>query len=59
MIAIRELARIGMTHRALASKFGVSHNNIGYIISYEEWNRLLRKPPADARGSKERESRGL
>jgi hypothetical protein len=44
VVAIRELARNGMTHRALGSMFGVSHTNIGEIVRRQEWRRLLRKP---------------
>jgi len=54
VVAIRELACAGMTHRALGSMFGVSHNNIGAIVRREEWRRLLIKsapgghPPLDS-----------
>lgn len=41
VIAIRELARGGMTQRALASRFGVSHANIGLIVRQEEWRHLV------------------
>ena len=43
VIAIRELAHYGITHRALGSMFGVSHTNIGDIVRRQEWRRLLRK----------------
>jgi hypothetical protein len=44
VVAIRKLARDGMTHRALGSMFGVSHTNIGDIVRRKEWRRLLVKP---------------
>jgi hypothetical protein len=43
VIAIRELAANGMTHRALGSMFGVSHTNIGDIVRRQQWRRLLVK----------------
>jgi hypothetical protein len=58
VVAIRELAAIGITHRALGSMFGVSHTNIGAIVRRQEWRRLLVKPvcgPPPGRGREERE----
>jgi hypothetical protein len=49
VIAIRQLAADGMTYRALASKFGVSHTNIGAIVRRQEWRRLPAKSPSGAR----------
>ena len=46
VITIRELARSGMTQRALALRFGVSHANIGLIVRRQEW-RLLSVTEAD------------
>jgi hypothetical protein len=43
VIAIRRLAREGLTHRALGAMFGVSHENIGLIVRNQEWRRLLVK----------------
>jgi hypothetical protein len=43
VIAIRELARSGLTQPALGSTFGVSHSNVGYVVRREEWRKLLRK----------------
>jgi hypothetical protein len=59
VIAIRELARNGMTHRSLGSMFGVSHTNIGDIVRREEWRRLLRKPALEQRVTRERGDREL
>jgi len=44
VIAIRTLARNGMTYRSLGSMFGVSHTNIGDIVRRREWRQLLRRP---------------
>jgi len=49
VIAIRELARDGLTYRALGSMFGVSHANIGEIVRRQEWRRLLRNPASGQR----------
>jgi hypothetical protein len=59
VIAIRELAAYGMTHRALGSLFGVSHTNIGDIVRYREWRQLLVKPAAGPPLGREQEDRGL
>ena len=62
VIAIRELAAIGVTHRALGSMFGVSHTNIGAIVRREVWRRLLSKPTSGLsppRRHEERETRQL
>jgi transposase len=59
VIAIRKLARDGMTQRALGSMFGVSHTNIGDIVRREEWRRLLVKPAAEQRGARELEESEL
>ena len=59
VIAIRELARDGMTHRSLGSMFGVSHTNIGDIVRRQEWRRLLRKPALEQRVTREHEQREL
>ena len=59
VIAIRELARDGMTHRALGSMFGVSHANIGDIVRRQEWRRLLRKPALGQRVARELGEREL
>lgn len=49
VIAIRELAPLGMTHRELGAMFGVSHTNVGDIVRREEWRNLLRKPAVGPR----------
>jgi hypothetical protein len=49
VIAIRQLAADGMTHRALGAKFGVSHTNVGAIVRRQEWRRLLAKSASGAR----------
>jgi hypothetical protein len=59
VIAIRELARNGITHRALGSMFGVSHANIGDIVRRQEWRRLLRKPAFGQRVACEHGKRGI
>lgn len=46
VIAIRTLASRGLTHRRLASMFGVSHTTIGGIVRLEQWRQLLTKPRA-------------
>jgi hypothetical protein len=42
--AIRRLALDGATYRSIASAFGVSHANVGYIVRREAW----RGPNGDA-----------
>jgi hypothetical protein len=37
VLMIRRLARYGVTHRSMASAFGVSHANIGYIVRRQAW----------------------
>jgi hypothetical protein len=49
VIAIRNLAANGMTHRALGSMFRVSHSNIGDIVRRQEWRRLLVKSASGPR----------
>jgi hypothetical protein len=59
VVAVRRLARKGMTYRALGSMFGVSHANIGYIVRHEEWRQLLRNPALEQRLSRGRLSTSL
>jgi hypothetical protein len=59
VIAIRKLAADGMTHRALGSRFGVSHTNIGDIVRRTEWRRLLKKTPSGSLVVREHEEVGL
>jgi hypothetical protein len=59
VIAIRRLARDGMTHRALGSMFGVSHANIGAIVRRQEWRRLLVKPALGQRIAGEHREREI
>jgi hypothetical protein len=59
VIAIRELAASGMTHRALGSMFGVSHTNIGDIVRRQEWRRLLVKSASGPRVASEHQERGI
>ena len=59
VIAIRELARDGMTYRSLGSMFGVSHSNIGDIVRHQEWRRLLRKPALEQRVARDNGEREL
>jgi hypothetical protein len=37
--SIRRLARYGATYRSIASGFGVSHANVGYIVRREAWRK--------------------
>jgi len=39
--AIRLMARYGATQRSIASAFGVSHNNVGYIVRREAWREPI------------------
>lgn len=57
VLAIRELARHGFTHRFLGAVFGVSHTSIGDIVRLEEWRQLLRKPGFEERVASERQAR--
>jgi len=52
VLVIRRLARQGVTQRDLASRFGVSRANVGYIVRREGWRTLTRKRdhPLSARG---------
>ena len=59
VIAIRALAGKGMTYRALASMFGVSHSNIGLIVRRQEWRRLEQAPAHGRRVARERGGRAL
>jgi len=59
VIAIRTLVRYGMTHRALGSMFGVSHTNVGDIVRYQEWRRLLRRPALGQRVAREHGEREI
>jgi hypothetical protein len=59
VIAIRELAANGMTHRALGAIFGVSHTNIGAIVRRQEWRQLLAKSASGQRVVREYADRGL
>ena len=44
VLAIRRLATLGVTHRALGWAFGVSHTSIGGIVRHQTWRTLLRRP---------------
>ncbi len=59
VIAIRELAAIGTTHRALGAMFGVSHTNIGDIVRFQEWRQLLVKPVSGPPLGRELEGREI
>jgi hypothetical protein len=39
-LAIRYMARYGATQRSIASDFGVSHANVGYIVRGRAWPEL-------------------
>jgi hypothetical protein len=38
VLSIRRMARYGTTYRSIASVFGVSHANVGYIVRGEAWH---------------------
>jgi hypothetical protein len=59
VIAIRTLASYGVTHRALGSLFGCSHTNVGDIVRFQEWRRLLRKPTLERRAACEQREKEL
>jgi hypothetical protein len=48
--SIRRLARSGVTYRAMASVFGVSSANVGYIVRGEAWRELVGDPGQESRG---------
>ncbi len=37
VVSIRRMARHGVTYRSIASAFGVSHANVGYIVRGKAW----------------------
>jgi hypothetical protein len=41
VFSIRLMARYGATYRSIASAFGVSHANVGYIVRGEAWHPLV------------------
>ena len=47
--SIRRLARSGVTYRAMASVFGVSSANVGYIVRGEAWRELVGDPGQESR----------
>jgi hypothetical protein len=51
VLSIRRMARYGATYRAIASVFGVTHANVGYIVRGEAWREPIRDPrhPESAR----------
>jgi hypothetical protein len=44
VLSIRRLARYGATYRSIASVFGVSHANVGYIVRGEAWRGGIGDP---------------
>jgi hypothetical protein len=40
VLQIRLLGRYGVTQRRLGEVFGVSHENIGYILRRQQWRHL-------------------
>ncbi len=40
VLTIRWMARYGARYRSMASEFGVSHANVGYIVRGEAWQAL-------------------
>jgi hypothetical protein len=56
-LSIRWMARYGATYRSIASAFGVSHANVGYIVRGEAWQSLILDAgdpePARQRGARE------
>jgi hypothetical protein len=57
VLSIRLMARYGVTYRSMASVFGVSHANVGYIVRREEWRELVfddsGQEPARQRGARD------
>lgn len=49
VLSIRRMARSGVTYRSIASAFGVSHANVGYVVRGEAWQSLV--PDAGDPGS--------
>jgi len=41
---IRLLAQDGFTHRSIATAFGVSHANVGYIVREVAWRKRIEEP---------------
>jgi hypothetical protein len=41
VLSIRRMARYGATYRSMASVFGVSHANVGYIVRRVAWQALV------------------
>ena len=41
VLPIRRMASYGVTYRSIASAFGVSHANVGYIVRGEAWQELF------------------
>lgn len=41
VLCIRQMAHYGATYRSIASVFGVSHANVGYIVRREAWQALV------------------
>ena len=48
--SIRRFARCGVTYRDMASLFGVSSANVGYIVRGEAWRELAGDPGQASRG---------
>jgi hypothetical protein len=53
VLAIRTLAASGLTHRQLATLFGVSHTTVGDIVRREIWRQLVRRPRPEERAMTE------
>lgn len=56
VLSIRRMARDGATYRSIASAFGFSHANVGYIVRGEAWQALERDAgDPEPAGRRERE----
>ena len=54
VLSIRRMARYGATYRSIASAFGVSHANVGYIVRGVAWQPLA-LDAGDPRPARQRE----
>jgi hypothetical protein len=56
---IRLLAQEGFTHRSIATAFGVSHANVGYIVREVAWRERMGAPGHRAPARPQKVSDGL
>ena len=55
IVEIRRLARLGLTQRRLGCMFGVSHNDVGYIVRRQTWRHVGGDTEAVARPASQRD----